>query len=78
MTTSHTYDMYPYRNQGQTEELMLRASREEALAKGWELEDEDVVAATNVAVAHRIEWEASHRPLSAEVSKAGELALKFH
>ena len=66
------YDMYPATyggNPTDTSPLTMRASRQEAACKGWDLSDTDEAEATQVAVAERVSWESSVRPLGSMVAR---------
>lgn len=77
--SQHTYDMYPYgqaTNPADTAPLTLRATREEAAAKGWDLDDTDWADAGHVAVVTRIEHEEATRPLRMQVAQnVGNVSL---
>lgn len=76
MAQEYMYDMYPYGSPEDNAPLTLRATLQEAAAKGWHLEDCDIRDATNVEVACRAEWQASQRPLSAQVAHLGSVVVE--
>ncbi len=67
-----SYDMYPTSytgNPADTAPFTLRATKEEAACKGWELSESDEADAVQVAVAERVRWQSSARPLGSLVAQ---------